>query len=146
KLKNVPIHTHVLPNGQVLYWGRRKTPGDPKFDSLNEHKTHVFIWDPGTQKDREVTDKPLLAGGQSVNLFCSGHPFLPDGRLMVVGGHLFDSMGVNQAAIFDYKTESWTPSTTEQPPMTDGRWYPSVVTLADGTVLVCSGSYPEPPI
>lgn len=26
-LPNVPIHTHVLPTGKVLFWGRRHPPG-----------------------------------------------------------------------------------------------------------------------
>ena len=30
KLANVAIHAHLLPTGKVLYWGRRKTPGDPE--------------------------------------------------------------------------------------------------------------------
>ncbi|BDI28934.1 hypothetical protein CCAX7_009850 [Capsulimonas corticalis] len=157
-LKNVPIHTHVLPNGKVLYWGRRTTPGSQDVNSLNEHETHTFIWDPATQQDRPANTQPQkpIPGAapptsESVNLFCSGHTFLPDGGLMVVGGHLFDSIGVDQATIFDYKTETWAPSNQKaDPAKSAGRWYPSVVTLADGSVLVCSGSHavlpiPDPP-
>src|SRR4051794_2402742 len=49
-LANVPIHTHVLPTGKLLFWGRRSpagnTPGGSTFSSLNQHETHAFLWDP----------------------------------------------------------------------------------------------------
>ena len=66
---------------------------------------------------------------------------------MVVGGHLFDSQGVNQSCIYDPTTDTWTP----QALMNNGRWYPSAITLPDGGVLVLSGSFatgeeePHPP-
>ena len=145
KLKNVAIHAHLLPTGKVLYWGRRQTPGDTKFASLNEHFCKTFLWDPATGQSVETSNSPMLAGGGGVNLFCSGHSFLPDGRLLVVGGHLFDSEGVNQSCIYDPATDKWTA----QPTMNDGRWYPSAVTLPDGGVLAMSGSFaqgrPQPP-
>jgi hypothetical protein len=80
----------------------------------------------------------LLADGHTVvNLFCSGHILLPDGRLLVAGGHFQDSQGLNQASIYDSKANTWTAL----PVMNNGRWYPTVVTLRDGTVLVLSGSF-----
>src|ERR1700751_6422329 len=48
-LPNVPIHMHVLRNGRVLFWGRRKQPTDDSFESLNEHETHPFLFDPTTK-------------------------------------------------------------------------------------------------
>jgi hypothetical protein len=93
----------------------------------------------------ETSNSPTLAGGEGVNLFCSGHTFLPDGRLLVVGGHLFDSEGVNQSCIYDPATDTWTA----QPTMNNGRWYPSALTLPSGDVLAISGSFaqgrPQPP-
>ena len=65
--------------------------------------------------------------------------------MLVVGGHLFDSEGVNQSCIYDPATDTWTA----QPRMNDGRWYPSALTLPDGGALVMSGSFlpgrPQPP-
>jgi galactose oxidase len=89
-LENVAIHAHLLPNGKVLYWGRRSVVGDPLFASLNEHFCSTFLWDPVAGRDVPTAQPPQLDSGESVNLFCSGHSFLPDGRLLVVGGHLFD--------------------------------------------------------
>jgi galactose oxidase len=103
------------------------------------------LWDPTTGQSVKTSNSPTLASGEGVNLFCSGHSFLPDGRLLVVGGHLFDSEGVNQSCIYDPATDTWTA----QPTMNGGRWYPSALTLPDGGVLAISGSFaqgrPQPP-
>jgi galactose oxidase len=144
-LANVAIHAHLLPTGKVLYWGRRSVPGGPSFASLNEHFCSTFLWDPATGKSEPTAQVPRLENGEGVNLFCSGHSFLPDGRLLVVGGHLFDSEGVDQACIYDPVADTWTAL----PRMNNGRWYPSALTLPDGGVLAISGSFaqgrPQPP-
>jgi hypothetical protein len=137
QMPNVPIHAHLLPTGKVLFWGRRKNHGSTDFDTLNEHRTFPFLWDPATP-DKTVATKtqPKLGDGTDVNLFCSGHTFLADGRLLVIGGHLFDSQGSNQSCVYDPFHDTWTATQT----MNDGRWYPTAVTLPDGSVLACSGT------
>jgi hypothetical protein len=138
---NVAIHAHVLPNGRVLMWGRRDDPND----SLDVHECTPFVWDPN---DGQITNtpQPTVANGTKVNLFCSAHAFLRDGRLLVVGGHLADSDGLNQATLYDAATNTWTPTA----PMTTSsgqpvrRWYPTATTLPDGSVLILSGSYIDP--
>jgi galactose oxidase len=141
-LKNVAIHAHLLPTGKILYWGRRKEFGSVQFDTLNDHACQTYILDPDTGQSRETANQPVLKDGSTVNLFCSGHTFLPDGRLMVVGGHLFDSQGVNQSCIYDPATDHWTAEAE----MNKGRWYPSAITLSDGGVLVLSGSFATGPL
>ena len=81
-----------------------------------------------------------MPDGSLANLFCSGHTFLPDGRLFVAGGHLADGAGVNQTTIYDPVAGTWTPGA----PMNAGRWYPTVTRLPDGSVLVLSGSFTGP--
>jgi galactose oxidase len=141
-LKNVAIHAHLLPTGKILYWGRRKEFGSVQFDTLNDHACQTYILDPDTGQSRETANQPVLKDGSTVNLFCSGHTFLPDGRLMVVGGHLFDSQGVNQSCIYDPATDRWIAEAE----MNKGRWYPSAITLPDGGVLVLSGSFATGPL
>jgi galactose oxidase len=133
-LPNVAIHAHVLPNGRVLMWGRR----DNLNDSLDVHECTPFVWNPEDGKTTN-TPQPTLADGTKVNLFCSGHAFLPDGRLLVVGGHLEDSDGLNQATLYDPANNRWTPTAL----MNKGRWYPTATTLPDGSVLVLAGSYKD---
>jgi galactose oxidase len=131
ELPNVPIHSHVLPNGKLLFWGRRDRPTD----SLDVHECTPHILDPNTG-ETTITPQPTLSDGTKINLFCSGHAVLPDGTLLVAGGHLADGDGLNQAALYDYRTNTWTAL----PVMNKGRWYPAVLVLADGTAVVCSGS------
>jgi galactose oxidase len=134
ELPNVAIHTSVLPNGKVLFWGRRDRPSG----SLNEHECTPYVWDPRTG-GLTPTPQPKRADGTKVNLFCAGHVFLPDGRLLVAGGHVTDGDGLDQACVYDYRTNTWTAL----PVMNGGRWYPTVTALSDGTVLVSSGSYKD---
>jgi hypothetical protein len=105
----VPIHAHVLSTCQVLFWGRRNPPGTSDFDSLNQHECSTFIWDPShSQLSRPTGNRPTDAQGAPINLFCSGHTFLPDGRLLVTGGHLFDGQGIDCATIYDPATDCVT--------------------------------------
>jgi len=133
-LPNVAVHATVLVNGLVLIWGRRDRPDQ----SLDERQCTPFLWDPAT---REVTEtpQPEMADGTKVNLFCSGHAYLPDGRVLVAGGHRTDGDGLDQAVVYDPATNAW--SAAER--MNNGRWYPTVTALPDGSVLVISGSYKQ---
>jgi hypothetical protein len=133
-MPNVPIHTHVLPNRTVLFWGRRDAPNL----TLNEHFCTPQVWDPAA-KTFTPTPQPKMADGTPVNLFCAGHTFLPDGRLLVVGGHWLDGEGLNQACIYDSAANTWTAIAT----MNNGRWYPSALTLSDGSVFAISGSFAD---
>lgn len=131
-LPNVAIHASVLHTGQVLMWGRRGAPEQ----SLDVHETQPFLWDP-TSGQLTAAGSPASLDGTPVNLFCSGHSFLPDGRLLIVGGHWVDGEGLNQATIYDPATNTWTATAA----MNNGRWYPTAASLPDGNVLVLSGSY-----
>ncbi|OQV02836.1 hypothetical protein CLAIMM_07961 [Cladophialophora immunda] len=176
----VVVHASLLPNGKVLYWGRRRNPKAIPPETLDQKFTDAFLWTPpaweapqwdarnkkfGDSKStpiitgksdpanrgrgwdlskkalKPVPDPPLgplnLDGQKPVNLFCSGHCFLPDGNLLVAGGHIEDSLGLNQACVYDYKANEFRPLAE----MNNGRWYPSVLPLPDGRVLVISGSY-----
>jgi galactose oxidase len=151
ELPNVPIHTHVLPTGKVLFWGRRNPPGTTpetaNFPSLNQHATQALIWDPANPDTpaRPTSNQPTNSNGQFINLFCSGHTFMPDGRLLVTGGHIFDSQGISSATFYDPFKDRWSPG----PDMGTGRWYPTAVTLPEGRAFVLSGSHavgtPAPP-
>ncbi len=153
QLENVPIHAHLLPNRKVLYWGRREVPGKDDYDSLNEHQTFPFLFDLESGLSK-ATDQPMANpevgehGPQPINLFCSSHTFLPDGRLLVTGGHYFDSQGIEASTIYDYASNTWMPGpvmgVSTLHPEGIGRWYPTVVTLYDGTVAVFSGQSATP--
>ncbi|MGH3917850.1 MAG: galactose oxidase-like domain-containing protein [Pseudonocardiaceae bacterium] len=182
ELENVAVHTHVLPNGKVLYWGRRpykypynpekkdegitvkaqdeagaraaeeaaKQGNKPKKEDFNNHQDHhectPLIWDPNNPNGQpEPTEQPecgvcqcAVNPSKKVNLFCGGHAFMPDGRLLVAGGHCEDGVGTTQACAYDYKTNKWAPLPVMSKDL--GRWYPTVTTLADGRMLVMGGT------
>jgi Domain of unknown function (DUF1929)/Glyoxal oxidase N-terminus/Kelch motif len=121
-LPTLTIHTSVLPNGKIMFWGNESST---RFTSTK-------IWDPATNT---VSDLP----NNNTNLFCSGHSFLPDGRLLVTGGHFGyinnEFIGEPHTNIYDYRTNTWTKG----PDMNAGRWYPSNVTLGNGDVLTLAG-------
>jgi Galactose oxidase-like, Early set domain/K319L-like, PKD domain/Glyoxal oxidase N-terminus len=111
------VHANLLPNGKVLWW--------PAFDQGD----NPTLWDPSTN-----TNTAIARAG--ANIFCSGFAFLPDGQLLVAGGHQTSFVGLPNAYLFDPSNNSWT----RLPDMNDGRWYPTNTTLPNGNVLVISGT------
>jgi PKD repeat protein len=109
----VALHLSLLPNGRVLSWGH---VGSPQ------------VWDPTTGGFTTVTSSSLL--------FCSGHSFLADGRLLVAGGHITDGHGLPDINLFTAGSQSWSSSA----PMQRGRWYPTNTTLASGDVVILAGT------
>jgi hypothetical protein len=107
---------------------------------------------PGTPREPGLLPGPLGPGegGQANNssLFCSVQQILSDGRVLAAGGtnyysepRIADRVGVAElegtrnARIFDPDSGRWTKA----PDMHYGRWYPSMVTLANGDLFVASG-------
>jgi galactose oxidase len=109
----VAVHLHLLPDGRVLSWGRI---GDPQ------------LWEPGSGRFTAVPVATMV--------FCSGHTFLPDGRLWVTGGHLDDLRGLPDVNVFDPASSTWA----RQASMNRARWYPTSTTLAGGEVLTVGGT------
>jgi hypothetical protein len=109
---SVAIHLSLLPTGKVLSWGLLGEPA---------------VWDPETGQFTEVPSQE--------ELFCSGHTLLPDGRVLVAGGHISSDHGIPDISIFSPSTGSWTKSA----PMRRGRWYPTNTVLANGSVLITAG-------
>jgi hypothetical protein len=62
--------------------------------------------------------------------------FLPDGSVIVPGGHIDENFGLPDVNVFNPVTSTWT----KQPPMAAGRWYPTALTLADGSIVVVAGA------
>ncbi|MFL5300985.1 MAG: galactose oxidase-like domain-containing protein, partial [Anaeromyxobacteraceae bacterium] len=109
-------HVHLLRSGEVLFFGEFAAGPD------------AYVWGPASD---ELTAMPA----PGFNIFCGGHSFLADGRLLVAGGHADSHIGLPLATVFDPFARSWLPT----PPMNDRRWYPSNTTLANGDVVVVAG-------
>lgn len=173
ELPNVGAHAHLLPTGKdagkVLMWGRRDTakqsmntfpanphgPDEPRADPAT---CTPFILDP-IKKTWRLTKQPFMPdrgranmnlpkttdGNNKINanLFCSGHAFQQDGKLVVGGGHIYDERGLDQACTYDPEKDIWeaVPVKTDGTVMGNGRWYPTVIALPTGATLVAAGSY-----
>jgi hypothetical protein len=112
----VAVHMSLLPTGNVVAW-----------DGFAAAPNSQRVWNPSNG-----TFTPVPYG---VNIFCSGHVLLADGRTLVVGGHQSADVGIPDTSIFDSSTNSWTAA----PNMSVGRWYPTATELGDGRVLAFSG-------
>jgi len=124
----VAIHMHLLPDRYLLAWGKPETPPDPNFG------VEAAVWD-STLVSPAFTDF-YPAHDPYVTIYCSGHSFLADGRLLATGGHLGDFVGSKVTSIFDFSTRTWSRG----PDMNGARWYPTNTTLANGDVVVVSGT------
>jgi hypothetical protein len=124
------VHAALLRTGKVLL-----IAGSGNLvENFDAGSFKTAIYDPTTDTVRADVPTPY-------DLFCSGHAFLPDGRLLVVGGTAayqapgLQYAGEKRTVIFDPVTEAYTAG----PPMAIGRWYPTVVNRADGKLVALAG-------
>jgi hypothetical protein len=125
------IHVAVLQTGKVLLVAGSGN-NRAAFDA-GQFKTST--WDPSTNTFTAV-DTPWDA-------FCAGHAQLPDGRLLVAGGtNGYESAATNNTFSGSRRAYTFDPSTETYeavPNMTTARWYPSLLTLGDGSILTLAG-------
>lgn len=131
-LENSPIfivHGALLPNGRVLVFSGAAERNYP---------LEARIWDPAT-KQLTPSVIPLPE-----DFFCSGHTFLADGRLLVIGGDTNGAGHTNNRCYF-FTADPVNPDTGSFAPtanMAHARWYPTALRLGDRRVLAFSGNSP----
>jgi len=145
------IHVALVRTGEIVVFS-----GDQHSAAQHEANPqdidHCELYDCAAQTLRTI-DAP------STDVFCSGHAFLPDGRLLVAGGtekwkipeprerepreprehHATHFPGLPTAWTFDPRPGADGRHWKRAAPMRGGRWYPTLVTLSDGAVLALSG-------
>jgi hypothetical protein len=136
----VPVHMSVLPNRKVLMWDW----------DVNQTTTQTWLWDPATGEppSGQLTNLQRITNSYT-ELFCSGHAFMRDGRLLVAGGGDNSLQEIAHTSIFDWQRSEWSagpdmpPVRTGEPPdysgTKAGRWYPTVTALANGELLITGG-------
>jgi len=152
KLNTVAVHLALLKNGKaLLFSGSHKKLWDWTKGESN-------TWDPS---EPEHPEEPILKR----NLFCSGHCFLPDGRLLVAGGQstfnyphviigtilgvLLLALKISGKEAADHDIHTYDPDEPDHdlrwkrhfPGMSKARWYPTCATLPDGKALIVSGTW-----
>jgi hypothetical protein len=113
------VHAALLHTGKVLFITADET---------------TMLWNPDDTSPATFEDPvnqphqtPDVISGYSV--LCSGHSFLSDGRLLVVGGGGYGSHSKAKWGYkFDPTSKTWTRTTGS---MVHDRWYPTVLTMGD---------------
>jgi hypothetical protein len=152
------VHMALLRTGKIIYYSGFRKP--------TREETQTRIWNPqASPSDGDRITNPLTP----TDLFCAGHAFLPDGRLLSTGGTMEYrrmprpflvkfSLAVSalvprkiQIAMLDRQNMEFTgprfldlfDPDEEQWDfagyMQHGRWYPTNCVLPDGGLLILSG-------
>lgn len=146
------VHTILLPNGKVLVVNGssfRTTQVKEQenvdlvegvdvrnYDVIN----NTGLLDPVTGKFERIPSPPSIQAGETNDLFCTGHLQLSNGNILFVSGtgRYYPGgafTGNRQINLYNWKTGTWSALK----PLKQGRWYPSLISLADGKVVIFSG-------
>lgn len=143
-----PIHTILLHTGRVLMF----SGGWESSDLL--HRSWTFdpaTWNPAAPTagvigrwflpefdDDPIANPPPPTGTHDpdIDLFCSHHVQIEDGRVLFVGGDGISSHNNDSIHFYDPVVERWSRIPEE---MVAGRWYPTAVALPDGSVVTFTG-------
>jgi Domain of unknown function (DUF1929) len=132
-LPDSAIHSVLMPTGEILIFGRE--PIGAQYPNLGS----AAIFNPQTGKSRSVDPPPIPENnGLPAGIYCGGMALLSDGRVFIAGGNLSGQgglAGLKYTFIFNPWTETWEIG----PQMSAGRWYPTLVKLSSGDILIMSG-------
>ena len=146
------VHVALLPTGKVLLFSFESVEDNPQKETAPtdvigaRNAGRAYVWDPAAGEGPgafKAVPPPVVDMPDGTNqprpapFFCAGHSYLPNGMVGVFGGNLGGNggTGAKLALIFDPWTETWH----REQDMSVGRWYPTVVTGADGRQVIMSG-------
>ncbi|WP_326586391.1 galactose oxidase-like domain-containing protein [Streptomyces sp. NBC_01294] len=146
------VHVAQLPTGKVLLFSFERVEADPTKETGptntigRTNAGRAYLWDPakgtGARAFKNVEPPAVLMpdgtyAPRPAPFFCAGHSYLPNGMVGVFGGNVGGKggSGAKLSFVFDPWTEKWFRNRD----MAVGRWYPSVVTGADGRQIIMSG-------
>ena len=145
----VAVHAVLLHTGKVLMWNGRYERSDLLFAA--------WTWDPDTGAespplpfDGVDATRTAWINDKDVDLFCSHHVVLEDGRIMALGGgggkDEKDNFLAGHAGVFIFDpTDGRDGRWSKHGRMNFNRWYPTAVNMPDGSVVVFSGRGINPP-
>ena len=133
---NSATHVALLPTNKIFIYGGSSLDPD-EFDNPTLPRAEILDMNTDPWTSYPVDCEPMAC-----DLWCGGHTFLADGRLLFVGGTSYyppdpDPFygGLKEAWLFDPFTETWE----RLDDMQKGRWYPALIRLADDRVLTIAG-------
>ena len=128
-----PVHAALLRTGKV--WLSSGSANSRRI--FNEGLFRSYVWNPADGSLKELA--------APWDLFCAGQTFLPGGRLLIAGGtqgfpaeppgQPNQFQGSRRAYAFDPINEVYQT----MPMMAGGRWYPTLVTMGNGSVYAMGG-------
>ena len=121
----VDVHMSLLYTGEVLMWDAWEFNGTPS----------VHLWNPNSQSWSPAFQTLASLPTAGSQMFCADQVMLPDGRLLVVGGHNGADIGIKNTMIFDPSTRQWDRAAD----MHTARWYPTATALPNGQVIALGG-------
>src|SRR5262249_32306178 len=118
------------PDGKILTYGTDQA-------GLQGAYKIYDVWDPITNTHTTLPNKTF------VDEFCAAAEIIPTtGEVLLTGGDArplgFVNTGVASTNIFDPKTDSLTPDPSGL--MAFSRWYPTLITLDTGQLLILGGA------
>jgi len=122
------LHAILMRTGKVLVWSGHV--------ENSHYAAESYEWDPIADPTMAAAVRRSFPPG--VDIFCCHQTNLEDGRVMTAGGSQADpnhGSGIRDICIYDPGASSWSRIGA----MSVGRWYPTLITLADGSVLAFSG-------
>ena len=154
-------HAALVPVGTkgsvIMFGGSEHNPAQGGNDESPASPANVdrsAVFDVNTRNVTRTTSP-------TTDVFCAGHAFLADGRLMVVGGteswggeeaggpggghvHQHGNFGGHRACwVYNHSRNDWKRVADlrfdDGPGRGGGRWYPSVLTLSSGDLLAMGG-------
>ncbi|MFE2245960.1 galactose oxidase-like domain-containing protein [Streptomyces lavendulae] len=125
------MHAVVLRNGKVLLIAGSGND----ISQFNAGTFTSAVYDPVAGSVRTIPTP--------VDMFCSGHVQLADGRVLVMSGNKgypsadgkIGYQGLKDSYVFDPATETYTKTND----MNGGHWYPSATVLGNGDVISFGG-------
>ena len=128
----IPIHVALLPDGRVLSYGTDERG--------RQGGLHHAVWDPALGVGPEA--HTVMLGDHPSELFCAGQALIAGtGELLITGGSITKykpggrNFGVWDVNLFDFRSNRMTAVA----PMAYNRWYPTLLTLANGDLLALGG-------
>jgi hypothetical protein len=133
---NSATHVALLPTNKIFIYGGSSLDPD-EFDHPSLPRAEMLDMNMVPWQRYSINCEPMTC-----DLWCGGHTFLSDGKLLFVGGTSYyppppDPFygGLKEAYLFDPFTETWE----QLDDMQIGRWYPTLIRLADDRVLTLAG-------
>lgn len=147
------LHAVLLRTGRILLWSGLTEgagfvyrswswdPGEPVANALG--RWFIPDFDAGGTRAAPPGPEPSWNDDHQIDLFCSHHVVLEDGRVLAIGGagevSEGSASGNSALHVYDPIAERWSklPQSMSTP-----RWYPTGVVIADARVVVFSGRSP----